>query len=76
MKFMRITQYLDKAWIDLISIPIIVEEGIDEAEAINKGLTDMKDVIFESDKVTVYTDDKVVIFNRLDGPVKIEIIEE
>lgn len=80
MKFMKIKQYLNGVWVELISIQIVIEEerlmGIqqDEKELIKEGLDKMKDLIFENDKVTVYSDDQVVIFKRGDGPVKIDIV--
>lgn len=74
MKFMRIQQYLNEKWIELIKIEVVVEEGIDEELEIQKALFNMKDIIFEHEKVTVYSSTEVVIFNRLDGPVKIDIV--
>ena len=69
MSTTSVKQFLNGEWIELIELS---NENA-TTEDIEENLKKLKDIIFDSDKVTLYTQTEAVIFSRLDGPVKIEI---
>lgn len=71
MKGMIIKQYLDGKWLTLIEVPSEVAEFQIAQEDVDKAIEEMKELIFKAEKVQVYSENQAVIFNRLDGPVKI-----
>jgi hypothetical protein len=70
--FIVVKQYLLGQWVELIKLEVPEEEK----HKIDESLSKMRDLIFDHDKVSVYDDKSVVIFNRLDGPVKLDYIVE
>ena len=75
MKCMRVMQYLEATWVELIKIEIVLDDPeADEAEAIEDAQKLLRDMIFDHDKVTVYNNLESVIFNRQDGPVRIDTV--
>ena len=71
MKGMTIKQYLDGEWLTLIEIPTELPEADIVQEDVDKAMEEMRNIVFQAEKVQVYSENQAVIFNRLDGPVKI-----
>lgn len=68
-----IQQYIDSEWLELIRMPF--EDHIKTDEQIEETLIKLTDLIFDHDKIKIRLKEEVVIFNRLDGPIKI-LVEE
>ncbi len=68
-----VKQFLLGQWVELIRLP--AEKKLN-AEEIEESLKVMKDLIFDHDKVNISTENSVVIFDRNDGPVKLDYIVE
>jgi len=68
MKGITIQQYIDGDWVTLITV-----EGDFHAtkEQIIESLENVKNLIFDADKVNIVTEKELVIFNRADGPIKV-----
>lgn len=72
-KSLVVKQYLNGEWIDLIRMP--VEDGTSN-EDIEESIGKIKDLIFEHDKVNIRIEEEVIIFNRLDGPIRLVIEQD
>ena len=48
-------------------------DGNPTNEEIEKGLADLKEMIFDSDKVSLVLKDEFVIFSRKDGPIRVKL---
>jgi len=70
-KGMIVKQYLDGKWLTLIEIPSEVPEADIVQEDVDKAMKELRDIVFHAEKVQVYYENQTVIFNRLDGPVKL-----
>jgi hypothetical protein len=68
-----IQQYIDSEWVELTRMPF--DDHVKTDEQIEEALIALTTLIFENDKVKIRLKKEVVIFNRLDGPIKI-IVEE
>ena len=68
-----VKQFLKGDWVELIRLE--ADKGINQ-EQIDESLKTMKDLIFDHDKVNISTENSVVIFDRNDGPVKLDYIVE
>lgn len=66
-----VKQFLLGQWVEFIRLD--AEEGIDGFQ-IEESLTTMKDLIFAGGTVNISNDTSVVIFNKSDGPVKIDYV--
>lgn len=66
-----VTQFLEGKWEELIRLD--AESDINE-DQIKQSLVEMKDFIFNNDKVNISNETSVVIFNREDGPIKISFM--
>jgi len=71
--YIVVKQFLKGDWVNLISLETL--EDINQ-EQIDEALGTMKDLIFDADKVNISNETSVVIFNRNDGPVKIDYVVE
>lgn len=65
-----IKQCIAGIWVELIKMPM---DGNPTNEEIEKGLEDLKEMIFDSDKVSLVLKDEFVIFSRKDGPIRVTI---
>jgi len=72
MKTIVIRQNIAGNWVELIEMPM---DGNPTNEEIEKGLEDLKNMIFDSDKVSLVLKDEFVIFSRENGPIRVEIDE-
>lgn len=73
-KAIIVKQFLSGEWVELIRMPS--EDDWLTEEQLEESLTKIKDLIFDHDKVNVTLPDQVVIFNRLDGPIRIEVDDD
>lgn len=71
MKGILIKQYLNGEWVNLIEIPQAGSAMDITQEDIDAALKQMYDLIYEGEKIKVYCENDSVIFNRMDGPVKV-----
>jgi len=71
--YIIVKQFLLGQWVELIRLE--AEEDLDQ-EQIDESLTTIKDIIFDHDKVNISNETSVSIFNRSDGPVKIDYVVE
>lgn len=69
LKGLIVMQFLNGNWETLIKMPS--EKQDLTKEEIKETLDSMRTLIFDSEKVNIYTDREVVIFNRNDGPIKL-----
>jgi len=68
-----IQQYIGGEWVELMRMPF--DDNVTTDEQIKKSLIELTDLIFDHEKIKIRLDRSVVIFNRLDGPIKI-LVEE
>jgi len=69
-KTIIIKQCIAGNWVELIEMPM---DGNPTNEEIEKGLADLKEMIFDSDKVSFVLKDEFVIFSRKDGPIRVKV---
>lgn len=67
--YIIVKQFLLGQWVELIRLD--AEDNI-TPEQIEESLSTIKDIIFDHDNVNISNETSVVIFNRSDGPVKID----
>ena len=72
IKKIVITQCIVGNWVELVKMPM---DGNPTEEEIENGLEDLKEMIFNSDKVSLVLKDQIVIFSRKDGPIRITLGE-
>ena len=69
---MFIKQCIAGNWVQLIEMPM---DRSPTNEEIESGLENLKEMIFNSDKVSLVLKDEFVIFSKKDGPIKVTIGE-
>jgi hypothetical protein len=74
--FANIQQYIGGEWVDLITMPFEDEDEVTTDEQIEEALKALTELIFDYDKIKIILEKEVVIFNRLDGPVKILVVDQ
>jgi hypothetical protein len=68
-----IKQYLGNNWAELITIDT---EGPGTDEEIQKGLDGLRSFVFKGESGYMSTQETVIIFNRKDGPIRIDVVEK
>ena len=71
-RYLIIKQFIS-GWVELIKIPV---EDNPTKEEITKGIEEIKEIIFNADKINFITDTEAVVFRAKDGPIRIEYSSE